>query len=104
MENLDENNHDQELMNKDRISATAKENLQKSAGWVKVVAILGIVGSGLGALSGLFILFTVPILGFIYLTIYAIAIYISTLLLNVANSVERGSFDLEKFAVNFYKY
>lgn len=104
MENLDEFNQDGDLMNNSMLSPGAKENLTNSSIWVKIVAIVGLVGSALGALGGLFALFASPILGVVYLVFYGIAIYICTLLLNIANAIDNGTFDLDKFAVNFLKY
>lgn len=104
MENLDEYNQDRDLMTNGGLSPGAKENLNNSAIWVKIIAIVSLVGSVLGILGGLFILFVTPVLGIIYLAMYAFAIYVSLLLLNVAKSVERGTFDMDKFAENFLKY
>ena len=104
MDNLDENNLDPNLTNDNSLSNDAKENLHKSAGWVKVVAILSIAGAALGGLAALFILFTVPVVGVLTIVIYGVGVFIGTLLLKVANSIDRGTFDMDKFALNFYKY
>ena len=104
MENLDEHSLSNDITNQQTISPTAKTFLTKASGWVKVVGILGIVGSGIGLLGGLFSLVAVPIVGILYLIIYGVGIYISTLLLKVANSIDRGKFNMDEFAKNFYMY
>lgn len=104
MENLDEHNLSNDGTHQDVISNTAKTFLNKASGWVKAVAILGIVGSSLGILGGLFSLFAMPVVGIIYLAMYGIGIYISLLLLKVSNSIDRGTFNMDVFAENFFLY
>lgn len=104
MENLDEHNLDTNSIHQETVSPTAKSFLNKASGWVKAVAILGIIGASLGVLGGIFSLFVIPIVGILYLVIYGIGIYISLLLLKVANNVDRGTFNLDKFAESFYLY
>lgn len=101
MDNYEEDNN---LMENDRLSPTAKENLHNSAVWVKIVAIVGIAGSGIGAIFSLFMIFTSPISVIFNLAFYAFFIYVSNLLLNVSKSIERGNFDMTIFAENFLKY
>ncbi|HZH87468.1 MAG TPA: hypothetical protein VFD77_09125 [Brumimicrobium sp.] len=104
MENLDEHNLDTNSIHQETVSPTAKTFLNKASGWVKAVAILGIIGSSLGVLVGILSLFAIPIVGILYLVIYGIGIYISVLLLKVANSIDRGTFNMDKFAESFYLY
>jgi hypothetical protein len=104
MENLDEINQTNDLSNQEAISPVAKTFLNKASGWVKAVAILGIVGSSLGVLGGLISLIAMPLIGILYLAIYGIGIYISTILLKVANNIDRGAFNMDKFAESFYLY
>lgn len=101
MDILDENNDNG---GNSRISQITKDFLTKSSGWVKAVAIIGIVFSILGVLGGILTLIAIPIVGVIYLIIYGLAIYISLILLKVANSASAESFNLDVFAENFYKY
>lgn len=104
MDNLDEHNLTNDLTNQDAISPIAKSFLNRASGWVKAVAILGIVGASLGILLGLFAIIGSPVIGIINLAIYAFAIYVSILLLKVANNIDRGTFNLDEFAKNFYLY
>ncbi|RYM32590.1 hypothetical protein ERX46_15105 [Brumimicrobium glaciale] len=104
MENLDEYNQDNELINNGNLSPTAKENLHNSAVWVKIIAIVGIVGSGIGAIFSLILIFTSPATVIFNLAFYALFIYVSMLLLNVSKSIERGSLNMDAFAENFLKY
>ena len=104
MDNLDEHSMSGDITTQETISLTAKTFLNKASGWVKVVAILGIVFSSLGIIAGIFSLIALPILGIFYLITYGLGIYISLILLKVSNSSARGSFNLDKFAENFYLY
>ena len=104
MDNLDEHSMSGDITTQETISLTAKTFLNKASGWVKVVAILGIVFSSLGIIAGIFSLIALPILGMFYLVTYGLGIYISLLLLKVSNSSARGNFNLDKFSENFYLY
>jgi hypothetical protein len=104
MDNLDEHNLSNDINHQETISPEAKTFLNKASGWVKAVAILGIIGSSLGVLGGIFSLIAIPIAGLLYLAIYGVGIYISLLLLKVANNIDRGAFNMDKFAESFYLY
>ena len=101
MENYEQDNN---LVENDKLSPNAKENLHNSAIWVKIIAIVGIAGSGIGAIFSLFMIFTSPISVIFNLVFYAFFIYVSNLLLNASTSIERGSFNMDDFAENFLKY
>lgn len=103
MENLDDLNLDDTVLNQG-ISPRAQNFLNKASGWVKAIAILGIVGGALGIISGVFSLFFSPVAALLYLLIYGGFIYTSIILLKVSNYCDKGSFNIEKFAENFYKY
>ncbi|WP_107039917.1 hypothetical protein [Brumimicrobium mesophilum] len=104
MENFNEYNQNSDFKNNEGLSVTAKENLENSSIYVRIVAIIAIVGGALGALGGVFLLVANPIIGLIYLALYVVVIYVSTLLLNIGKSIDRGTFDMDKFATNFLKY
>lgn len=88
--------------NSDDISAQAASNLTKASGWVKAVSILGFIGGGFMALGGLAAFVAIPLMGFLYLVIAGAYIFLSTLLLKQANSIQGGSPDLDKFAASYY--
>lgn len=90
--------------NSDDISAQAASNLTKASGWVKAVSILGFIGGGFMALGGLAAFVAIPLMGFLYLVIAGAYIFLSTLLLKQANSIQGGSPDLDKFAASYYNF
>ncbi|MDX1652614.1 MAG: hypothetical protein R3277_08985 [Brumimicrobium sp.] len=100
MENLDANTTVAEIS----VSATAKNELIAASGWAKAMAIIGIIFSGFGILAGLLALFGIPILGIIYLVTYGIFIYLWIILLNQANNITAGNFNLDKFAAYYGKF
>lgn len=103
MENLDDLNLDDTILNQG-VSQRAQNFLNKASGWVKAVAILGIIGGSLGIISGVFSLFFSPVASLLYLLVYGGFIYISILLLKISTYSDAGSFNIEEFAENFYKY
>lgn len=91
-------------VNTNNISVQATSNLGKASGWVKAVAILGFIGGGFMALGGLAAFVAIPLMGFLYLIIAGAYIFLSTLLLKQANSIQGGSPDLDKFAASYYNF
>lgn len=91
-------------VNTNDISVQAASNLGKASGWVKAVAILGFIGGGFMALGGLAAFVAIPLMGFLYLIIAGAYIFLSTLLLKQANSIQGGSPDLDKFAASYYNF
>ncbi|MFA5573687.1 MAG: hypothetical protein WC994_01395 [Brumimicrobium sp.] len=102
MENLDETQFEDKVNT--HLSTKTKMNLEKSSGWMKTIAILGIVVSSLGLLGGIFVLFMTPMIGILYLAIYGVFIYISLILLRAATNLENTQFNMESFAENHYKF
>jgi hypothetical protein len=90
--------------NSSDISVKAASDLGKASGWVKAVAILGFIGGGFMALGGLAAFVAIPLMGFLYLIIAGAYIFLSTLLLKQANSIQGGSLDLDKFAASYYNF
>lgn len=86
------------------LSPSAKQKLKSSAGWVKVIAILGFIGGGLIAIGGLFTLFGSLITGLFTLLMAAIYIYMSVLLMKQAVAVSSEKIDMDTFADSYLKY
>lgn len=86
------------------LSPSAKQKLKSSAGWVKVIAILGFIGGGLIAIGGLFTLFGSLIAGLFTLLMAAIYIYMSVLLMKQAGAVSSEKIDMDTFADSYLKY
>lgn len=86
------------------LSPSAKQKLKSSAGWVKVIAILGFIGGGLSAIGGLFTLFGSLIAGLFTLLMAAIYIYMSVLLMKQAGAVSSEKIDMDTFADSYLKY
>lgn len=86
------------------ISEQAASNFRKASGWVKAVAILGFIGAGFMVLGGLAMLVAIPLMGFLYLIIAGAYIFLSSLLLKQANSIQSGTPDLDKFAMSYYNF
>ncbi|MEX1193003.1 MAG: hypothetical protein WED10_12690 [Brumimicrobium sp.] len=99
-ENLDANAGKSDL----NMSSQARETLASASGWAKAMGIIGIVFSALGIIAGIVLLFASPLIGIIYLIIYAIFIYVWSLLVGQANSISSGVLDMDKFAVNYKKF
>lgn len=103
MTTLDDNNFDQEELNQE-FTSIAKENFIKSAGWVKIIAIIGFVISALGIIGSIVLLFSTPLLGLINLLVYGCIIYVSTLLLKISTFTQKNTLNLEAFSENYYKF
>lgn len=86
------------------LSPSAKQKLKSSAGWVKVIAILGFIGGGLVAIGGLFSLFASLLSGLFAFIMAAIYIYMSVLLMKQAGAVSSEKIDMDTFADSYLKY
>lgn len=86
------------------LSPSAKQKLKSSAGWVKVIAILGFIGGGLIAIGGLFSLFASLLSGLFAFIMAAIYIYMSVLLMKQAGAVSSEKIDMDTFADSYLKY
>jgi len=86
------------------VSAQAASDLGKASGWVKAVAILGFIGAGFMVLGSIAMLIAIPLMGVLYLIIAGAYIFLSSLLLKQANSLQGGTPDLDKFAASYYNF
>lgn len=100
MENLD----DTIERSSTSLSAHARRELNKGAGWVKAVAILGFIGSGMMVLASIGMFILLPVVGILYLIMAGVYGYISYLLYQKGKMASANSFNMDLFAENFHKF
>lgn len=105
MENLDDNLESTHKSDGDYISPQAKSYLTRSSGWVLTLAIIGIIGTSIGIISGFIFIFSLNVvLGIVYILIYAFGLYMSILMIKMAKYLKQETFALQEFAENHYNY